>query len=189
MRTWAPCLARSTRPCRVTRSGGCTSRCSRPPTARKSNRRRRRTWRSSAATTRRRSPAGSRATTPTGCAMAYWTKPGSRQSRGTDRGVGWLAEYVDSTVDDPRDFYGATGVARPIGQTAGGCLAGGPLAGEEAVNLPGPRRPRAQLARPMQRLLDEVIDDPEVNKRLRRLDRARRGEVTTTATPPSLTTR
>ncbi len=151
-RTWAPCLARSSRRCRVTGSGGCTSRCSRPRTAPTSRRRPRRTWPSSAATTRRRSRVGSRATTlPTGCAMASWPSREFRQWPRNDRRPSrWLAAHLGSTVEDPRAFLScAAGVARPVEQPAGGSLARGPLArggGREPPRHPLVRA--SQLAAP-----------------------------------------
>ena len=89
--------------------------------------------------------------------------------------VRWLAAHVGSTVEDPRAFLIA--LLEWLGRSKS------PLVvpwledlwlEEVAVNLPGtPSSARPNWQRPMGRLLDEIMTDPDVDELLRRLDRAR----------------
>ncbi len=95
------------------------------------------------------------------------------------RAVGWLADQLDSTVQEPRAFLAA--LLEWLGRSES------PLVvhwledlwlEEESVNLPGtPSSVRANWQRPMRRLLDEIFNDPDVDDLVRRLDRARRSQV------------
>jgi 4-alpha-glucanotransferase len=94
------------------------------------------------------------------------------------RAIGWLADQLGSTVEDPRAFLSA--LLEWLGRSDS------PLVvpwfedlwlEEVAVNLPGtPSSTRPNWQRPMRRLLDEIFTDPEVAGLLRRLDRARKAE-------------
>jgi 4-alpha-glucanotransferase len=94
------------------------------------------------------------------------------------RAVRWLADHLGSTVEDPRAFLIA--LLEWLGRS------NSPLVvpwledlwlEEVAVNLPGtPSSVRPNWQRPMRRLLDEILTDPDVNGLLRRLDRARNTE-------------
>ena len=91
------------------------------------------------------------------------------------RAIRWLAAHVGSTVEDPRAFLIA--LLEWLGRSKS------PLVvpwledlwlEEVAVNLPGtPSSARPNWQRPMGRLLDEIMTDPDVDELLRRLDRAR----------------
>ena len=91
------------------------------------------------------------------------------------RAIRWLAAHVGSTVEDPRAFLIA--LLEWLGRSES------PLVvpwledlwlEEVAVNLPGtPSSARPNWQRPMGRLLDEIMTDPDVDELLRRLDRAR----------------
>jgi len=95
------------------------------------------------------------------------------------RAVGWLAAMLGSTAEDPRAFLSA--LLEWLGRSDS------PLVvpwledlwlEEESVNLPGtPSSVRPNWQRPMGRLLDEILADPEVEILLRRLDHARNTEV------------
>jgi 4-alpha-glucanotransferase len=99
--------------------------------------------------------------------------PAAREERA--RATRWLAEHLASTVDDPGAFLVA--LLEWLGRSES------PLVvpwledlwlEEVAVNLPGtPSFMRPNWQRPMQRLLDTVFADPEVDGTLRRLHRAR----------------
>jgi 4-alpha-glucanotransferase len=92
------------------------------------------------------------------------------------RAVEWLAAQLGSNVEDPRAFL--TAVLEWLGRSDT------PLVvpwledlwlEEESVNLPGtPSSARPNWQRPMRRLLDEIMNDPDVDELLRRLDRSRR---------------
>jgi len=92
------------------------------------------------------------------------------------RSIRWLAAHLDSTEEDPRAFLIA--LLEWLGRSHS------PLVvpwledfwlEEVAVNLPGtPSSVRPNWQRPMRRLLDEIMTDPDVDELLRRLDRARR---------------
>jgi 4-alpha-glucanotransferase len=92
-----------------------------------------------------------------------------------ERAVGWLAETLGVTLEDPRPFLLA--LLEWLGRSDS------PLVvpwledlwlEEVAVNLPGtPSSQRPNWQRPMRRLLDEIFTDPEVEGLLRRLHRAR----------------
>jgi 4-alpha-glucanotransferase len=91
------------------------------------------------------------------------------------RAIRWLADHLGSTVEDPRAFLIA--LLEWLGRSSS------PLVvpwledlwlEEVAVNLPGtPSSVRPNWQRPMGRLLDEILNDPDVEGLLRRLDRAR----------------
>ena len=91
------------------------------------------------------------------------------------RAIRWLAAHVGSTVEDPRAFLIA--LLEWLGRSKS------PLVvpwledfwlEEVAVNLPGtPSSARPNWQRPMGRLLDEIMTDPDVDELFRRLDRAR----------------
>lgn len=95
------------------------------------------------------------------------------------RAVGWLAAQLDSSTDDPRAFFAA--LLEWLGRSDS------PLVvpwledfwlEQESVNLPGtPSSARPNWQRPMQRLLDDIFNDPDINELVRRLDRARRSQV------------
>jgi 4-alpha-glucanotransferase len=92
------------------------------------------------------------------------------------RAVLWLADQLGSTVEDRRAFLIA--VLEWLGRS------NSPLVvpwledlwlEEESVNLPGtPSSVRPNWQRPMRRLLDQILTDPDVDGLLRRLDGARR---------------
>jgi 4-alpha-glucanotransferase len=92
------------------------------------------------------------------------------------RAIRWLAAQIGSTAEDPRAFLSA--LLEWLG------LSNSPLVvpwledlwlEEAPVNLPGtPSSVRPNWQRPMRRLLDEIVTDPDVDGLLRRLDRARR---------------
>ena len=94
------------------------------------------------------------------------------------RAIGWLADHLGCSVEDPRAFLVA--LLEWLGRSDS------PLVvawledlwlEEVAVNLPGtPSSTRPNWQRPMRRLLDEIFADPEVDELLRRLDRARNAE-------------
>jgi 4-alpha-glucanotransferase len=91
------------------------------------------------------------------------------------RAVRWLAEHLGTTAEDPRAFLAA--LLDWLGRS------NSPLVvpwledlwlEEDSVNLPGtPSSVRPNWQRPMRRLLDEIMNDPDVDELLRRLDRAR----------------
>ncbi|MFL5404058.1 MAG: 4-alpha-glucanotransferase [Gemmatimonadales bacterium] len=93
-----------------------------------------------------------------------------------ERAIGWLAAQLGSTLEDPRAFLSA--LLEWLGRSDS------PLVvpwledlwlEEEGVNLPGtPSSVRPNWQRPMRRLLDEIMTDPDVDELLRLLDRARR---------------
>ena len=95
------------------------------------------------------------------------------------RAVRWLAAHLGSTEEDPRAFL--TALLEWLGRSDS------PLVvpwledlwlEEESVNLPGtPSSVRPNWQRPMGRLLDEIITDPDVDELLRRLDHARQSEI------------
>jgi len=95
------------------------------------------------------------------------------------RAIRWLADHLGSTVEDPRAFLIA--LLEWLGRSSS------PLVvpwledlwlEEVAVNLPGtPSSVRPNWQRPMGRLLDEILNDPDVDGLLRRLDRARNAEL------------
>jgi 4-alpha-glucanotransferase len=95
------------------------------------------------------------------------------------RAVGWLASQLGSTAEYPRAFL--TALLEWLGRS------NSPLVipwledlwlEEESVNLPGTSSSvRPNWQRPMQRLLDEILTDPDVDELLRRLNRARNAEV------------
>jgi 4-alpha-glucanotransferase len=95
------------------------------------------------------------------------------------RAIRWLADHLGSTVEDPRAFLIA--LLEWLGRSSS------PLVvpwledlwlEEVAVNLPGtPSSVRPNWQRPMGRLLDEILTDPDVDGLLRRLDRARNTEL------------
>jgi 4-alpha-glucanotransferase len=95
------------------------------------------------------------------------------------RAIGWLTAHLGSTVDDPRAFLIA--LLEWLGRS------NSPLVvpwledlwlEELPVNLPGtPSSVRPNWQRPMGRLLDEILTDPDVDGLLRRLNRARNTEV------------
>ena len=108
--------------------------------------------------------------------LAEPAAPVAREER--ERASGWLAEYLGCTVDDPGAFLVA--LLEWLGRSES------PLVvpwledlwlEQVAVNLPGtPSFMRPNWQRPMQRLLDAVFSDPEVDTTLRRLHRARNPE-------------
>jgi 4-alpha-glucanotransferase len=112
--------------------------------------------------------------------------PGVLEER--ERAVGWLAAQLGSTIEDPRAFL--TVLLEWLGRS------NSPLVvpwledlwlEEESVNLPGtPSSVRPNWQRPMRRLLDQIINDPDVDELLRRLDRARRSEVVHSSAPAHL---
>jgi 4-alpha-glucanotransferase len=91
------------------------------------------------------------------------------------RAVGWLADFLDVSVDDQPAFFAA--VLEWLGRTPSPLVV--PWLEDlwlepVAVNLPGtPSSMRPNWQRPMRRLLDEVISDPKVEAQLRLLHRAR----------------
>jgi 4-alpha-glucanotransferase len=95
------------------------------------------------------------------------------------RAIGWLAASLGSTVEDPRAFLHA--LLEWLGRSQS------PLVvpwledlwfEELSVNLPGtPSSVRPNWQRPMRRLLDEILTDPDVNGLVRCLDRARNTEL------------
>ncbi len=112
--------------------------------------------------------------------------PGVLEER--QRAVGWLAAQLGSTIEDPRAFL--TVLLEWLGRS------NSPLVvpwledlwlEEESVNLPGtPSSVRPNWQRPMRRLLDQIMNDPDVDELLRRLDRARRSEVIHSSAPAHL---
>jgi 4-alpha-glucanotransferase len=112
--------------------------------------------------------------------------PGVLEER--ERAVGWLAAQLGSTIEDPRAFL--TVLLEWLGRS------NSPLVvpwledlwlEEESVNLPGtPSSVRPNWQRPMRRLLDQIMNDPDVDELLRRLDRARRSEVVHSSAPAHL---
>jgi 4-alpha-glucanotransferase len=95
------------------------------------------------------------------------------------RATRWLAAQVGSTVEDPRAFLIA--LLEWLGRSNSPLVV--PWLEDlwleaVAVNLPGtPSSVRPNWQRPMGRLLDEIFTDPDVDRLLRRLDRARNTEV------------
>jgi 4-alpha-glucanotransferase len=93
------------------------------------------------------------------------------------RAAHWLAERMNSCVDEPRAFLAELLVW--LGRSES------PLVvpwledlwlEERGVNLPGTRSSdRPNWQRPMSRLLDEIFTDAQVEDLLARLDEARRG--------------
>ena len=91
------------------------------------------------------------------------------------RAIRWLAAHLGTTVEDPRAFL--TALLEWLGRS------NSPLVvpwledlwlEEVPVNLPGtPSSVRPNWQRPMRRLLDEILADPDVDGLLRRLNRAR----------------
>ncbi len=102
--------------------------------------------------------------------------PGVRHERA--RAAHWLAERMNSCVDEPRAFLAELLVW--LGRSES------PLVvawledlwlEERGVNLPGTRSSdRPNWQRPMSRLLDEIFDDQDVEALVRRLDAARTSE-------------
>ncbi|MEK6689305.1 MAG: 4-alpha-glucanotransferase [Gemmatimonadota bacterium] len=94
------------------------------------------------------------------------------------RHVRWLAERLDSRVNEPEEFLAR--LLEWLGRSES------PLVvpwledlwlEEEGVNLPGTRySERPNWQRPMRRLLDEILTDPGVEGLLHRLHRARQPE-------------
>jgi 4-alpha-glucanotransferase len=94
------------------------------------------------------------------------------------RAIEWLAAQLGSSVEDPRAFLIA--VLEWLGRSDS------PLVvpwledlwlEEESVNLPGtPSSARPNWQRPMRRLLDEILTDPDVDALLTHLNRARNTE-------------
>jgi 4-alpha-glucanotransferase len=90
--------------------------------------------------------------------------------------TGSLADRLDASVDDPRAYLAA--LLEWLGRS------GSPLVvawledlwlEDQGVNVPGTRSSeRPNWQRPMRRLLDEALADPQVDELTRRLDRARR---------------
>jgi 4-alpha-glucanotransferase len=90
--------------------------------------------------------------------------------------IGSLADRLDASVDDPRAYLAA--LLEWLGRS------GSPLVvawledlwlEDQGVNVPGTRSSvRPNWQRPMRRLLDEALADPQVDELARRLDRARR---------------
>ena len=109
--------------------------------------------------------------------LAEPASPAAVEERG--RAIGWLAESLGVTLEEPRAFLVA--LLEWLGRS------NSPLVvpwledlwlEEVAVNLPGtPSSVRPNWQRPMRRLLDEIFTDPEVDGILRRLQRARNPEV------------
>jgi len=91
------------------------------------------------------------------------------------RAIRWLAAHLGSTVEDPRAFLIA--LLEWLGRSNSPLVVPWleDLWLEEApVNLPGtPSSVRPNWQRPMRRLLDEILTDPDVDQLLRRLDCAR----------------
>ena len=100
-------------------------------------------------------------------------RPASRRSERERRS--WLAERLNSCVDEPRAFLAE--LLDWLGRSdssAGGSLARGPLAGGargESSRNPSSDRPNWQC--PMSRLLDEIFRTRRSRTSLRRLDQAR----------------
>ena len=95
------------------------------------------------------------------------------------RAVGWLAAQLEGTPENPRalfaallDWLGRSDTPLVVPWLEDLWLE------DESVNLPGtPSFVRPNWQRPMRRLLDEMFNDPDVDELVRRLDRARRGQV------------
>ncbi|MEO8089945.1 MAG: 4-alpha-glucanotransferase [Gemmatimonadales bacterium] len=92
------------------------------------------------------------------------------------RATQWLAAQLGSTVEDPRAFL--TALLEWLGRSESPLVVGwleDLWLEEVSVNLPGtPSSVRPNWQRPMQRLLEDIFADPEVDDLLSRLDCARR---------------
>ena len=96
------------------------------------------------------------------------------------RAVGWLAAQLGTTSEEPGAFL--TALIEWLGRS------NSPLVvpwledfwlEEESVNLPGtPSSMRANWQRPMRLQLDQIFSDPEVDRLIRRLERARNAALT-----------
>jgi 4-alpha-glucanotransferase len=105
--------------------------------------------------------------------LAGEAAPGVREERA--RAAQWLAERLESRIDDPRAFLAA--LLEWLGRSDS------PLVvpwledlwlEDRGVNLPGtPSSVRPNWQRPMRVLLEEIFSDPEVNTQVRHLHRAR----------------